>query len=497
MNGRTFLLTLLVTVQVVMAQSQADLMQIRDRLESIQGIEADQVSDLMVAFSASDETPITVNQLEQVERLVSAGLFEEVEADRIVAEVTQATIALNNGAPVEKIEDLILIAFAEPLSADELFAGARALQNLENTDIDAEVYLELISYGLINHWGAETVLAAGEGLILGKEEDVDVQKLALAVIIRIDQGLDQTSVQQMILDEIEYLKKRYTVSGDEQALRRKAFEAMQRAVERGVPLGVARELSFVAIEKGWSLEVIDAVFEGMIRGSREGLTPETLASTLSTRFSIPESGLSPERVVNEVLEFIRKNEQVKLAVLDRSRLNELKVIEAKPDPPAKSNQRETNPKETPSLPPKPDTPKQDRQRSQMQRVIDAFRLNMAIMQQTIQSYLGVPYVWGGTTRRGTDCSGFVQSVFREQGILLPRVSRQQYTVGQPVQYNNLKYGDLIFFNKYGYGRISHVGIYMGNGYFVHASCSKGVTMTKLTKRYYLTRFAGARRLLAA
>ena len=114
--------------------------------------------------------------------------------------------------------------------------------------------------------------------------------------------------------------------------------------------------------------------------------------------------------------------------------------------------------------------------------------------QTGKKYIGVPYVWGGSTPSGFDCSGFVQYVFRQHGISLPRTSAQQYGVGTAVSKAALKAGDLVFFNTSGSG-VSHLGIYLGNGEFLHASTSKGVTISLLSNSYWATRYIGAKRVL--
>jgi len=114
---------------------------------------------------------------------------------------------------------------------------------------------------------------------------------------------------------------------------------------------------------------------------------------------------------------------------------------------------------------------------------------------TAKKYIGVPYVWGGTTTKGFDCSGYVQYVFKAHGVSLPRVSRDQYTAGKSVSKADLQPGDLVFFHSGSGTTISHVGIYIGSGQFIHASSSKGVVISDLYSNYYITHYYGARNVL--
>lgn len=108
--------------------------------------------------------------------------------------------------------------------------------------------------------------------------------------------------------------------------------------------------------------------------------------------------------------------------------------------------------------------------------------------------IGVKYQYGGSTTKGFDCSGFTSYVMKQFDVDLHRSSRDQYKQGEKVKKSELRLGDLVFFNTSGKG-VSHVGIYLSDNKFIHASTSDGVRIDDLDARYYANRYVGATRVM--
>lgn len=120
----------------------------------------------------------------------------------------------------------------------------------------------------------------------------------------------------------------------------------------------------------------------------------------------------------------------------------------------------------------------------------------ASLVDTARGYLGVPYLFGGTTERGFDCSGLTGAVYQLNGLRLPRSSQAQFEAGRSVDLEEARPGDLLFFATAGGGRVSHVGLYLGQGVFIHAPRSgQSIRQDELTDRYYRQTFVGVRTYL--
>jgi cell wall-associated NlpC family hydrolase len=131
------------------------------------------------------------------------------------------------------------------------------------------------------------------------------------------------------------------------------------------------------------------------------------------------------------------------------------------------------------------------------------------LERALGEFSGAPYVSGGTTPAGVDCSGLIQALYQRTGVHLPRTVADQYQAGQPVERSQLQFGDVVFFNRYCQTRgrgpilagilspgfedeVCHNGIYLGGGRFMHAS-PRGVFITRLDAEVWRASYRGARR----
>jgi probable lipoprotein NlpC len=127
---------------------------------------------------------------------------------------------------------------------------------------------------------------------------------------------------------------------------------------------------------------------------------------------------------------------------------------------------------------------------------DHWRRQQETVLQTALSFIGTPYLWGGNTERGIDCSGLMVQSFRAIQVSLPRHSGDQAQVGYPVAFSQLQRGDMVFFAKK--GKVFHVGLLMRREgeemWFIHASSSRGVIVSRLSQKGWKHRYHGARRM---
>ncbi|HXP90901.1 MAG TPA: NlpC/P60 family protein [Fibrobacteria bacterium] len=136
----------------------------------------------------------------------------------------------------------------------------------------------------------------------------------------------------------------------------------------------------------------------------------------------------------------------------------------------------------------------DEGRNLGKKLVASREIDITPLKKVTDGYLGIPYVWGGDSQTGIDCSAFSRQVFRKAyGLELPRKASWQSSFGVPVFKFGLQPGDLVFFGP-SQDSIEHVGIYMGEGKFVNATSSQGVKYSSLDENYWLNKYQFARRI---
>ncbi|WP_346840203.1 NlpC/P60 family protein [Microbulbifer sp. SAOS-129_SWC] len=138
-------------------------------------------------------------------------------------------------------------------------------------------------------------------------------------------------------------------------------------------------------------------------------------------------------------------------------------------------------------------PSHDQQAPRSQPSPSPSELLKASLYKQYRAWKGIPYRYGGMSKRGVDCSALVYLIYRDDmGIQLPRTTKYQASAGKAIKRSQLRPGDLVFFKTDRRGR--HVGIYLEDGKFLHASASKGVTISQMTDYYWKSRYWRARRV---
>jgi cell wall-associated NlpC family hydrolase len=259
-----------------------------------------------------------------------------------------------------------------------------------------------------------------------------------------------------------------------------------------VPRPVVEELVHQAVRGDWPAATFRSYKWALVRATRAGHDPERFARFLMARQAAGQHrpGAIAAAALRAFAAAARAGEPPPALAYDSP------ILDPEPLPPAPALPPDGQPSLAPTPgepagpealdgPDGPDGPTGQARQARLERLLAA-----------AESFLGTPYVWGGRSRRGTDCSGLTQTAYAAVGIRIGRRVRDQWHAGRPVPRHRLRPGDLVFFRTLG-RRISHVGIVTdpAEQAFIHASSSRGVVRSKLTAAYYQTRYAGARRLL--
>lgn len=285
--------------------------------------------------------------------ILSRAKFDEVALDRGIDVALDCILAVQNGGPQEEVEELAEFAFSTDLTPEEITRYALAFHRCNEVDVPGNISQELIRHAKERDLPEVTFDKMIKGLLTAAQHNVDLEKVALFMLISVDQKLG--TVDKIVDDAL--------------------LDAQKREPTR------------------W----------------KEARRPAS-------------SAVTPAKTPSVALDF------------------------------------------------------------------DTYR-------KSVESFLGTPYVWGGTDRLGVDCSGFTRLVMKENGYTVPRTSRDQSMIGTSIKKEDLRLGDLLFFDTKGAGSVTHVGFYLGGNIVVHASSSKGVTIVLYSDPYLQSRHLSSRRVV--
>jgi len=305
----------------------------------------------------------------------------------------------------------------------------------------------MTSQALDNRWPAQATDRFSEALVGEHARGTDPEKLALLLVIGMEQDLTTAGVDTTVGRAVRLARSETDPR----------YGLYRTSVDSGLAVAMAREIYYIALSEDWPEPWLALVFEGILNAQKAGLTPEKVATAIIVRLEQEPSVDDIGKLVQEEVEFVRSLEVERIAEIESDTL--LAQAYASPDLWSNSVYEAPVPEESAVEPPSP--PESARDTTVTLKADTSSAINVAIVlppithrmiERSIADFMGTPYKWGGTSKkRGTDCSGFTQGVFRDGGVRIPRVSRVQYakTPFKLKARDELDWGALVFFNKSG------------------------------------------------
>ncbi len=405
---------------------------------------------------------------------IMEGVIKRTDFDGIAEEKTAEIIGLVNGAyrkgaPLDFLDEIFDVAYVNTITIDQLAAAANALKEFHSSDVPQDIYEEFVYHSIEDGWDPAAVPVFTRGLVYGVDRGLSPEKVALIIMLDVKNGeAKKKPPEQVVLDSIKLVREKEPknwkpMSEVEKDLvlkkdRQRALEQRKRELDNNID---QKERAFAQAQS----ELKE------LREYPAGKGPDVDVDML-----------------NRDLERLLKNLQGEITKFQSQRGNIVAELEATKK--AVDRQQEAKDRDRRT--------KQERELTKTQEQVSfagrSGRLNKDKLTAAVDRLIGTPYRFGGDSERGIDCSAFTRRVYRAQNVELPRNSRDQARVSVSVAHPSITTGDLVFFDTSINGGISHVGVYLGNNTFAHASSSKGVTRSSLKEKYYVKRFVKGGRI---
>jgi cell wall-associated NlpC family hydrolase len=261
------------------------------------------------------------------------------------------------------------------------------------------------------------------------------------------------------------------------------------AVKGGVPDEVAADLVRNAMEGGWDVRTFDTLKWGLVDAARRKYDVKLYAAYVFA--GMEKDPQHPGALLGRTRSTFQEGARKKTAPPDPGYRG---VFDVDAEPPRAQRGHQDAERKPPDKPAPPDETERVPGPPRAREGEGPFSA-WSRVERTALSYLGTPYVWGGETRAGIDCSGLTRNSYRAIEVPLPRVSKLQWKSGAPVKKEALREGDLVFFDTNGSG-VSHVGMVIDprTRRIIHASSSHGVVEADMDESWFQSRYLGARRV---
>ena len=534
---------------------------------------------------------------------IMEGVIKRTDFDGISEEKTFEIIrlvygAFKKGASLEYLDEIFDVAYSKDISVDQLFAAANALKEFYNSDVPQDIYEEFVYHFIEEKWDPSVMPTLTRGLIYGVDRGLTAQKVALAIIIDVDQnGLKKKSADELVLDAIKFVrgkepekwkpmkdverelmmklakkreleklrqdieakKMQKELEGQtaEEDLNKRLEEEKRKITEdeKKIAMELAEvekrnyedilkyELEQEKVRKKEDEEILKFEQERQrlltlqqeaerkkldedvlkyqreqeemnkrleeenrkLKAERDRITKEAEAKRkknleMVTKYKDEQENIK-DRLEKEKMMFAKEKDQIarEIEKMVKAYQNEISKYQKEESEVNKMVKEQTNEMEREKE--RKNREREEKRKKELammeQKIVEYGKrgnLDIDRLFSAISKHIGIPYRFGGDSENGIDCSAFTRRVYREQGIELPRVSYEQAKIGRDVESSSLQPGDLVFFNTSIMGTISHVGVYMDNNTFAHASSSQGVTKSNLRQKYFSKRYVRANRV---